>query len=403
MRLLISISLLIITLGKLTAQSDFRPGYIITHSLDTLHGLVDYRGEIRNMKVCTFKETHDDPAREYLPDDILGYRYNTGKFYVTKTINTKEFADTVFVEFLLKGLSNLYYYNSTNYSAYFIESENKELLELNKRKIEIEKDGKIYYKDDNRYLGVLTYAFADCPEVNKDIVHTGLTHKSLIQLTKRYHDYKCTEEACIVYEKKLPVLRIELEPLIGYAFTSLSFRDITMENVNFQMSTSPFAGLGLNLIVPRWNEKLSLRMNLSYNKDYFYGTKFETSIYAPNYNFYYHIHNSNFTGSLALNYTYPKGKIRPKVFLGFFGQSIVESTTKIYSERIFNNNVTNDEDSADLFGKYNKGLMGGMGMEYFLKKLKAFSNLRILHGSNAVGGDVASRSTSVRLSTGLTF
>ena len=107
---------------NLSAQSDFRPGYIITNSLDTLPGLIDYRGEIRNMKVCTFKENKAAPAREFNPGDIYGYRYNSGKFYITKKIKTEEFSEPVFVEFLLKGISNLFFYRSFNYIAYFLST-----------------------------------------------------------------------------------------------------------------------------------------------------------------------------------------------------------------------------------------------------------------------------------------
>src|SRR5690606_24112075 len=114
---------LVIALFNVSAQSDFRPGYVITNSFDTIQGFVDYRGEIRSMKVCTFKESMEAPSKEFLPGNIYGYRFNTGKFFVSKEINTKELNDTVFVEFLLKGISNLYYYAGGDYNAYFLESE----------------------------------------------------------------------------------------------------------------------------------------------------------------------------------------------------------------------------------------------------------------------------------------
>ncbi|WP_025007342.1 hypothetical protein, partial [Marinilabilia salmonicolor] len=194
-----------------SAQSDFRPGFIITNSLDTLHGFVDYRGEIRNMKVCNFKEHKAAPAREFNPGDIYGYRYNSGKFYITKQIKTEAFSDTVFVEFLLKGISNLFFYRSLNYTAYFIESEKGELLELKAEDIEIEKDGAIYYRESKKYIGLLNYAFSDIPEIRQNIADAELNHKSMIQITRKYHDYKCSDDACIVYEKKIPVLKVELK------------------------------------------------------------------------------------------------------------------------------------------------------------------------------------------------
>ena len=162
MRLLLFLGLIVTSLFNASAQSDFRPGFIITNSLDTVHGLVDYRGEVRNMKTCIFKESIEDEAKEFLPGDILGYRFaNTGKFFVTKRINTEELNDYVFVEFLLKGITNLYYYKNNTYSAYFVDSEETELLELNNKIIEVEKNGITYTKVDNKYIGVLIYALAE--------------------------------------------------------------------------------------------------------------------------------------------------------------------------------------------------------------------------------------------------
>lgn len=403
MRSLILWCFLTITLCNIFAQSDFRPGYIITNSLDTLHGLVDYRGEIRNMKVCTFKESTEDQPKEFFPGDIYGYRYNTTKFYVSKEINTDELNDTVFVEFLLKGISNLYYYKNSNYSAYFIESGNKELLELESKEIEIEKDGNVFFKEDNKYLGLLSYAFADCPEIKKDIVQADLSHKSMIQITRKYHDYKCSDEACVVYEKKLPVLRIELKPTIGYSLSGLTFNNSVLKQVDFQMSSSPFAGIAMDFIVPRWNEKLTFLINLAINKDYFYGTSFQPNLSNAT-NSYYHIYNSNLISSFSLKYTYPKGKFRPDIFVGLFGNSIINSNTKFYSERVSNNSVYTSEENPDIFKKFNSGITGGLGVEFkLLKNFRAFSNFSFLYGANTQNYELETTSTSYRLSTGLTF
>ncbi|GAO30048.1 hypothetical protein [Geofilum rubicundum] len=399
-------------MGLLTvsAQTDFRPGFIITHSMDTIHGLLDYRGEIRNMRICTFKNSPEEPSKEFLPGDIYGYRFNAGKYYVSKEVDTEALKETVFVEFLLKGISNLYYYNSLNYRAYFLESEDSGLLELRKNEIEIEKNGKIFTGEDNRYLGILSYAFSDCPEIRKDVFQTGLTHKSLIDITHKYHDYKCSDEVCVIYEKKLPVLRIEWKPTIGYAINGIAFNNSEYEQINsdieqvdFRMSSSPLAGLGINFIVPRWNEKLTFLVNVSFNKDYFYGTQFQRH---PGYaiNSYYHINNDNLLSSFSLKYTYPKYKFRPEVFAGVYGQSILNSHIRFYLERAFLNSVYTSEENPELFKKFSGGITGGLGLEYvLLNKFRAFSNFSILYGMSLNTYEMETVFTSFRLSTGLTF
>lgn len=386
---------------KVSAQSDFRPGFVITNSMDTLYGFVDYRGEMRNMKVCTFKDSMDGSSTVYLPGEIHGYRYNTGKFFVSKAINTKDLNDTVFVEFLLKGITNLYYFKSLSYSAYFYDSEETGILELRSDEVEVKKDGKNYTGQGTRYLGVLNYALSDCPEIRRDVFKTDLSHKSLIGITRKYHDYKCSDEVCIIYEKKLPVLKIELKPLGGYSLSNITFRTSELEHLDFRMSSSSFAGLAMNFIVPRWNEKLTFQMNMTFNKDYFYASHQYSSNYTR---YHYHINSSNITGSFLFKYTYPKYQFRPELFVGFYTNSMFNRESKVVSERRIGDDLYSSEVYPDLIMKSNKGITGGMGFEYeLLKKIRGFSNVTWLHGFSLQHQEIQMMLTSYRFTTGLIF
>ena len=57
------------------AQKDFREGYIVTKENDTIQGLIDYRGDIRNSEKCVFKQNAESSDIEYLPADINAYLY----------------------------------------------------------------------------------------------------------------------------------------------------------------------------------------------------------------------------------------------------------------------------------------------------------------------------------------
>ena len=91
------------------AQSDFRPGYIVTNEFDTITGLVDYRSDLVNMKVCSFKKTEASVTENYYPGDIYGYWIDEGKYYVSKVITEKAITDVqekyhaVFMEYLVDG------------------------------------------------------------------------------------------------------------------------------------------------------------------------------------------------------------------------------------------------------------------------------------------------------------
>jgi hypothetical protein len=56
---------LIISTGVLNAQTDFRTGYIIKAFDDTIHGLIDYQGDLLMGKVCRIKWHNGFPGIPY--------------------------------------------------------------------------------------------------------------------------------------------------------------------------------------------------------------------------------------------------------------------------------------------------------------------------------------------------
>ena len=66
------------------SQNDFREGYYITWKNDTVYGLIDYRGEARNSKVCVYKSNKQAKVKQFSPNDIQGYRYTDSKYYIDR-------------------------------------------------------------------------------------------------------------------------------------------------------------------------------------------------------------------------------------------------------------------------------------------------------------------------------
>lgn len=185
------------------AQTDFRNGYYITLENDTVFGLLDYRGEVKNSQTCVFKNDDSAEPQKFNPGEIQSYRFTDGKFYVSKKIETDSVERNVFLEFLVDGITNLYFLRDINNYKYFLEDKNGKFLELSNETITEKVDGKgEIQRKSNRYIGVLLASFADCKEIQPQINNVNLGHKSLINITKNYHNYVCDTEECIVYEKK---------------------------------------------------------------------------------------------------------------------------------------------------------------------------------------------------------
>ena len=65
----------------MSAQTDFKSGYIIDLKGDTIFGQIDYRGDVLMSKVCKFKDDQDK-ITEFAPNEIAAFRFTDSKYYV---------------------------------------------------------------------------------------------------------------------------------------------------------------------------------------------------------------------------------------------------------------------------------------------------------------------------------
>ena len=79
---IISFLLAIITTATM-AQTNPKPGYVITNTGDTIRGVIDFRTNEKLSKQCQFWANGEKEGKVYLPGDIEGFRFdNNGKYFV---------------------------------------------------------------------------------------------------------------------------------------------------------------------------------------------------------------------------------------------------------------------------------------------------------------------------------
>ncbi len=322
------------------SQTDFRPGYYITWENDTIYGLIDYRGEIRNSAFCEFKESQNVETQRFSPEEIQAYRFIDSKYYISKKISLSEGEKQVFLEFLLNGITNLYFYRNINNYQYFIEAENGSLRELKNPKVNEYVEGiGTRTRETNEYIGVLKATLSDCNQIYKKIDKVSLDHKSLIDITKEYHDYMCDDQQCIIYEKRLTQKIISLAPVVGGGLARIYF-DKDYAKFDFENSSFPSLGLLIKIAPTKFNEKLSIDIETDINKynfkgSYTYNSSFKTDYYNTQ------IDIISFQPSVSLKYTVPGKKINPTFALGVYSNFFV-STDQQMTKR----NVTDVSDET---------------------------------------------------------
>ncbi len=307
------ISLSVIPISIFSQTLDV-PGYIITLENDTIYGYFNNRSEARNFKRCEFSTNLKGDPVVYNPGAIVGYRINDSKYYISKVLYN---SDTLFVEYLVNGVTDLYYYKDFEGPHYLVENDEKVLELTNYGDVFYEKDDKKKRVSKDQRTGMLNYYFSDCIQIQPEIEDMNLSHKSLIRLTKDYHQYTCRDgEECIVYEKPLPAIRLGLAPVIGFFSSSYNVKDDPyLDEFVFNNDQYPVFGLSISLNPQRFSDNFFVHLEAilghfsTVGKDdftYYYKTEYHT-VYLD-YDF--------LKMMLPVSYSIPTGRLRPDFVVG---------------------------------------------------------------------------------------
>ncbi len=275
---------LLLSCGVLNAQTDFRPGYIIKTIGDTIFGQIDYRGDIIMSSLCKFKDVHNTII-EYSPNDIEAFRFLESKYYVTKVIDNKK----AFLEYLIKGKINIYYMRDEKGDHYYLDKEDVELTEIPYEEgIEYVDNKRVFY-NSKKHIGLLIYCTQDDPDLIAEIRSIKKPeHQNLIKLAEDYHNAVCNDEKCIIYEKRLPLLKISMLPYVGLA-----------KYKGWDKFINELGGY-LYIWAPRTNENIYFKTGLVYHKI------FDTSTVLKIYKI-----------PIQIQYIYRAKRIQPKLSGGF--------------------------------------------------------------------------------------
>lgn len=196
----------------------FRSGYVITNERDTINGLIKYTGSQKSAKSCLFKITDEAKVTEYKPGEIYAYRLNEGKFFVSREVDQQ----MLFLEYLIQGTANMYYSTDNHGPHYFIETEGSGFVELTEPNRIFESDTGTYQLPP-LYPGKLVASLNEYEGINSRVAEVKLTHNSLIDLAKDYHDYVCDSVECIIFETKIKPLIFQFGLYGGLVLNHLDF------------------------------------------------------------------------------------------------------------------------------------------------------------------------------------
>ena len=306
-------------------------------------------------------------------------------------------AKRVFLEYLVKGTMNLYYYRDKNKDEhYYVEKDNIGLKELIEEKKEGYKDGRIVIITNKKYKGVLMIMISNCLDLQPVVDNTELNHKSLIKLARKYNECLCSD--CEIFVKPKPWATFKIGVFTGVNYSFINFKTPPVTNIesNFSGNLSFLCGLGANIILPRLNEKLSFQFELFYLRHY-YKSYSEVNNYNTDFGLYaYYLKNP-----IMLRYTFPNWKIRPFITIGVSNTFIIRTNYLLLQAYKQNNNEIIIQEYYDLpLNNFQMIFLGGIGFQYNIsKRISLFMEFRYETGNNLLNGKINNYS----LLTGITF
>lgn len=391
MKYLFTLLLLTLLSSNSLSQFDFIPGIIITKSQDTLSGLIENSYLKKTGKQCSFKEQSGSPAQKFKPSDLLGFKYDEGRFFVSKAIPSGEGTQLVFLEFMVDGEADLFLRRSDEGFEFFLENKAGELMELkNTEKTDGYDQFQLYSKRE--YIGALKVLLKDCPEIYPEIDKLKFRKKDLLKITKNYHNRVCTEYECIDYEKNY-----KNELYLGYSIGMVSSHVVFepksspfdfMEDESFTGKISPTFGLQLQITkLLNLPEKIIFSTQVAYHNHTYKSENVELNF-------------KTLSIPLWLQFNFNSEVVRPFFKLG------INNSFYLKKEVLSVNDFVNTILTATL-GTYQLHSLAGLGVEVEHNQLKYFisSNFQVGLGLNtykdAFNNDLASTTYNWEINVGM--
>ena len=281
--------------SQLIAQHDFRPGFVVVNSGDTLLGEIDYRSDFFMSKECVFRPNSKAKKSTFFPDSLNSYKFTDGRYFVSRKVKQKELHKQVFLEYLIKGKVDVFYYRDQG-DHYYIQKDGFELMELpyTEELVFNKYANGYYYQKSTKHQDRLKYLMKDAPSIKKKIEKLERPdHDDLVQLAEEYHQIVCKDTACVIYYKQPYPIKINPEILAGFANFS-NTKDI-------QSSNYFMGGILVHAWAPRASEKVFIKSGILFsNIQFTYRKESNTVAKIP----------------LHLEYFYPSGVVRPNLSAG---------------------------------------------------------------------------------------
>lgn len=211
----------------------FIPGYYLTLEKDTIRGLIQDNGLIRNSHVCVFKPDAEADTDQLNANDILAFHIRNQTYHARSLElfgKNQEQIEDVFIRYIVRGkLSLLTFYDRSGKQRYYLEDKEHGVSELYQTTRDI--DDRRF--TDKRYQGVFRFFTEDCAQ---DLGLDNLTMKesNLAGTVIAYNECVGASDYVEYQQPKLG-FQLEIMPQVGMHYHSpLKFTAVSNVQVLYE-------------------------------------------------------------------------------------------------------------------------------------------------------------------------
>ena len=320
------------------AQTDFRPGYVVPLTGDTLRGEVDQRDARLSAQRCRFRPQAGAAVTTYLPAQARAYGLASGGAYYR--VQAVPAGDSLlapgtlyFMEVLADGPTQLYFLRSDrSRETYYVVSPALPLALLKHELRMVMRDGRRYQEEQTPFRQALAQALAGCAVAQTKLPTLAYAESALRRVVQLYNT---CQGAGPSKRAASPAALVAGVGIAGGVYRGqLLFNGLQLKGPKFPPYTGFTGGLTLSLGARRTSRKVSMelgafyerqRYDVDYIEPYSGGIVYErhsrvqldlTYVYVP----------------VLVRYIYPRGKVQPLAEAGvilrrvFFAENTYQTT-----------------------------------------------------------------------------
>ncbi len=236
-------SIFVLFSTEIWAQIEYRKGFIITNTRDTVEGSLGIKKTNQFYNYCYFKAYNSKKIKRYNPEELYAFGIKGSIFFMSIDPQIRDQGKKVYARLLVQGKASLF--KSGN--IYFIYKNDK------------------IYKLDEDYKKLLGELMDDCSEVKYDILLVKKEDVALSRLLENYNE--CAGKGSITYHYE--PAKVILSPSLAFGgYSSQLVSNIKNRDDNRTKNTSVsqqmYGGVNLEMMFTKFSKRLSFNVGVYY-------------------------------------------------------------------------------------------------------------------------------------------